>query len=776
MSFNPPTQQINTYNPTYWALANPSFLSLQQAYLTFLPLKGGTLTGSLYAPQLFLSGDITSTAGITLTNVASQISLANTSASTSSSTGALIIPSGGIYVGNNSIFNSSINMTASTSLLTLSGINSQINISNNFSASISSSTGALLCSGGAYFGNNSIISGTLSGISTLTATNLSGTLTTAAQTNITSVGNLTSLTMFGDINMSGHNISNINVLTLTGTTDSSSISTGALIVPGGVGIAKSLFVGSLINVSNAVGGNMLTLNCSSSTSRSTLYLQSDSQNWEFGCRGSAIGNDLYIWNGGYKLQMNTSGDTVFNSTTNSTSSTTGSLVLSGGLGVANNVYCNGTLNLNYNGSNINIVNGSNSGLIELAASPNILRAVNGYALNIGTAGINIGNASTRNPVCPLDMGQTASNMIISLYNNTTSYYGLSANNSATQISSATDVTMYTGCTNSSPINSIIATFSSYGNIISQSGIHANSYSTTGLASYGNSAHMHYAGGVASFFGYNYNTGAYIPASFNNVLYCSSGGELGIGTTSPTFPLDIQTSISGSFSGSYGYLDQSGSGTLSNTGTVGVSLRCTSRIFCTEIDCQSDKKIKENIRDITEEEAIKFINEVIPINYNMIKTKEKSYGYIAQNVLKIKSNDGTNHLFEDLIELHPYEDGIDEDIDEDGFISPKDYIFTINYMKVIPILHKALQLANDKILNNNKMIHQLQTQINNLQNKPDTPGFDTLNFVTESNHKQQAINNNFDQRIALTEQNRIIYESRIADLEKKMNLLGINSIW
>ena len=64
----------------------------------------------------------------------------------------------------------------------------------------------------------------------------------------------------------------------------------------------------------------------------------------------------------------------------------------------------------------------------------------------------------------------------------------------------------------------------------------------------------------------------------------------------------------------------------------------------------------------------------------------------------------------------------------------------------------------------------------MQNKPDTPGFDTLNFVTESNHKQQAINNNFDQRIALTEQNRIIYESRIADLEKKMNLLGINSIW
>ena len=103
---------------------------------------------------------------------------------------------------------------------------------------------------------------------------------------------------------------------------------------------------------------------------------------------------------------------------------------------------------------------------------------------------------------------------------------------------------------------------------------------------------------------------------------------------------------------------------------------------------------------------------------------------------------------------------------------EDVRLIISMIDIIPLLHKALLISNDKILNNNKMIHQLQTQINNLQNKQDMPRLDILNIelnqiVTESNHKQNAINNNFDQRIALIEQNRIIYESRIADLEKKM---------
>ncbi len=60
---------------------------------------------------------------------------------------------------------------------------------------------------------------------TLTSTNVSGTLQTASQPNVTSVGALTSLSMAGDINLQGHNIT--QGLSVSSTTLSSSGVTGA---------------------------------------------------------------------------------------------------------------------------------------------------------------------------------------------------------------------------------------------------------------------------------------------------------------------------------------------------------------------------------------------------------------------------------------------------------------------------------------------------------------------------------------------------------------------
>ena len=910
MSFNPPTQQINTYNPTYWAFANPSFLSLQQAYLTFLPLKGGTLTGSLYAPQLFLSGDITSTGGINLTNVASQVLLANTSASTSSSTGALIIPSGGIYVGNNSIFNSSINMTASTSLLTLSGINSQINISNNFSASISSSTGALLCSGGAYFGNNSIISGTLSGISTLTATNLSGTLTTAAQTNITSVGNLTSLTMFGDINMSGHQIlnasnitlsstltnssttdsssistgsiitsgglgiaksvyigSNLNIASTTritgqnspasgsglelafngtltniysfnrstgtyldinfndkmyltgssgnfsisGTTDSSSITTGIFNVSGGVGISKSLYVGTALNLINATTSAVLTLDCSATTSNHcNILYKTDTQSWEFGARGSTASNPntMYWYNGGYKMLLNTSGQLMLNSTQNTAGLTIGG---QNALGV---MVCNSTSNQNYSA----IFGTSTTGSVVLQAQDLVTPLSAEYTFT--TSGfLSIGQRATAiaSPRCPLDMGTYASDMNICLYSSGTagsSYYGLGANNSNIEYSSAGGHAFYYNSTltsNTPTLGTLTGYLNSAGNFISLAGLHANSFSTTGLSSYGMCAHMHYAGSQGSFFTYNYNTSTYGVTNINNNnIICNATGlnNMNSSNTTCSFPLSVFGSGTASrSSGGYGWLASSGAGNVGSASFTNRAFSCYMDYGIlvgtagSEIDCFSDIRIKKNIVLLDNDLVTKFINNIEPISfqYKENESTTKNYGYKAQQLVEHLFTDLVG--FTDLIEDHDLEP---EDIKciDGSIVHLKDnQKLVVSLLNVIPILHQAIKLSNDKILNNNKMIHQLQTQINNLQNNTlntsDTPGLDTLNIepclgpslgaqnqgdfsllrvVTESNYKQQAINNNFDQRIALTEQNRIIYESRIADLEKKMNLLGINSIW
>ncbi len=70
--------------------------------------------------------------------------------------------------------------------------------------------------------------------------NSSGTLQTAAQTNITSVGTLSSLTVSG-------------TLTNTNTTDSTSISTGSVLISGGVGIAKALSIGGDFNANHKIG-------------------------------------------------------------------------------------------------------------------------------------------------------------------------------------------------------------------------------------------------------------------------------------------------------------------------------------------------------------------------------------------------------------------------------------------------------------------------------------------------------------------------------------------
>jgi hypothetical protein len=111
------------------------------------------------------------------------------------------------------------------------------------------------------------------GTGTLSATNLSGTLSTAAQTNITSVGTLTSLAV-GAVTSSGTIIAaTINAATIgnsgavltgstgtftswanvTGTATSTGTSTGALVVAGGAGIAGNLYVGGNISASNFLG-------------------------------------------------------------------------------------------------------------------------------------------------------------------------------------------------------------------------------------------------------------------------------------------------------------------------------------------------------------------------------------------------------------------------------------------------------------------------------------------------------------------------------------------
>ncbi len=195
--------------------------------------------------------------------------------------------------------------------------------------------------------------------------NSSGVLQNAAQTNITSVGTLAGLTLSA-------------ALTESDTTDSSSISTGSIITSGGVGIAKNLYVGTGIYGSlngtltySGTNNSPISISNTSSTGRATILFSNDTSTLELGYRGTGLAPNgaFYIYKGSYWFvidstgkvglggnsspaktlditgTLQTSGAYTNTDTTQSTASTNGSVILSGGIGIAKDIYCNGVVNI-----------------------------------------------------------------------------------------------------------------------------------------------------------------------------------------------------------------------------------------------------------------------------------------------------------------------------------------------------------------------------------------------------------------------------------------------
>jgi hypothetical protein len=112
---------------------------------------------------------------------------------------------------------------------------------------------------------------------------------------------------------------------ISNTTDAtSSTNGGTFTTAGGMAIAKKLHIGSNIIMTNTL-----------SSSQCILNFLTDTQNWEIGARGSTsvLPNSFYIYNGGFLLGMTPTGVTSISNTTASTSNTTGALLLSGGIGL-----------------------------------------------------------------------------------------------------------------------------------------------------------------------------------------------------------------------------------------------------------------------------------------------------------------------------------------------------------------------------------------------------------------------------------------------------------
>ena len=133
------------------------------------------------------------------------------------------------------------------------------------------------------------------------------------------------------------------------------------------------------------------------------------------------------------------------------------------------------------------------------------------------------------------------------------------------------------------------------------------------------------------------------------------------------------------------------GTISSITTSGTF--SYSGIFSTDVAANafinfSDVRIKTNIVNLPESVVDDFINRCEPKMYNLKSNIDNDdFGYIAQNLWKSG--------FSNIVQLIP-DETMEETIDDDGFISPKDIKFTIAYTKIIPILHKKIKMLESRI--------------------------------------------------------------------------------
>ncbi|CAM6053934.1 unnamed protein product [Sphagnum tenellum] len=174
-----------------------------------------------------------------------------------------------------------------------------------------------------------------------TSANIAG--WSAATMTITAVG---SGGTGGSSSSGGSGVNTTQVFSITNTTDATSISTGAITSSGGLGVSKTLYVGTKAFISGAGSGGTvqiapLTAGAEASLSfygPTTFTPSANGDQWTIGRNswsqtgGLAIG--CYPGWGLAATIAPASGDTKIFSTTDSTSTTTGALQVSGGVAVA----------------------------------------------------------------------------------------------------------------------------------------------------------------------------------------------------------------------------------------------------------------------------------------------------------------------------------------------------------------------------------------------------------------------------------------------------------
>lgn len=322
--------------------------------------------------------------------IAGIISSSNTTNAISSTSGS-INTLGGLGVSKDFYLGGNLNVNGSSNIQSLISTNLQVNGNANITGTLtlsssltikdliltdtvdgSSSGGTLnVQSGGAYINKSLYVGNNISINSSLVVGN-NASVANLLTTNGLSVTNNASIT--GNLSVF-NNGSIYGIFSSTNSTNSTSITTGAITTQGGLGIGKDTYLGGLLNIVGTItssnttdvtgfslaGGATISKSLTLGTSLVVGTTINVSGNSIMGGTLDITGlitasnsmNLLQALSVGTTLQVSgistLQGITSITNTTNASAYTNGSFIVSGGMGIAKDVYMNGLLTISLNG-------------------------------------------------------------------------------------------------------------------------------------------------------------------------------------------------------------------------------------------------------------------------------------------------------------------------------------------------------------------------------------------------------------------------------------------
>ena len=166
---------------------------------------------------------------------------------------------------------------------------------------------------------------------------------------------------------------------ISNTLTSTSTTSGALQVAGGVGIAKDLFVGGNITATNVIYANTLTGIANTGSVQIQSFFNGTTSTWTFG--STASGSSLTFPDATVQTTAwSPANITTVTNTTAATSTATGALTVRGGVGIGGSMYVGGNLTmLGLDIAPANLITTTTNGTVTLSSvtSYNLVNATNG---------------------------------------------------------------------------------------------------------------------------------------------------------------------------------------------------------------------------------------------------------------------------------------------------------------------------------------------------------------------------------------------------------------